>query len=89
MAEHGNWPIFSTEFGKIVYILVDVGNKNTVGHRNFHFGRYLAIIGSKVGNHTPWNPPKNIDRMIFKFCYFNHNLKNKWIHDKKFYMFPS
>ena len=23
MAEDGNWPIFSTEFGKIVYILAD------------------------------------------------------------------
>ena len=24
MAEHGHWPIFSTEFAKIVYILADV-----------------------------------------------------------------
>ena len=27
MAEHGNWPIFSTEFGKIVYILADFGKQ--------------------------------------------------------------
>ena len=27
MAEHGNWPIFSTTFGKIVYILADVGKQ--------------------------------------------------------------
>ena len=25
VAEHGNWPIFSTEFEKIVYILADFG----------------------------------------------------------------
>ena len=27
MAEHGNWPIFSTEFGKIVYVLADFGKQ--------------------------------------------------------------
>ena len=27
MAEHGNGPIFSTEFGKIVYILADYGKQ--------------------------------------------------------------
>ena len=28
MAEHGNWPSFSTEFGKIVYILADYGKQD-------------------------------------------------------------
>ena len=27
MAEHGNWLIFSTEFGKVVYILADFGKQ--------------------------------------------------------------
>ena len=27
MAEHGNWPIFSTEFGTMVYILADFGRQ--------------------------------------------------------------
>ena len=27
MAEHGNWPIFSTELKKVVYILVDFGKQ--------------------------------------------------------------
>ena len=27
MAEHGNSPIFSTEFGKIVYIFADIGKQ--------------------------------------------------------------
>ena len=27
MTERGNWPIFSTEFGKFVYILVDFGKQ--------------------------------------------------------------
>ena len=27
MAERGNWPIFSTEFGKIVFIWVDFGQQ--------------------------------------------------------------
>ena len=27
MAEHGNWPIFSMEFGNIVYILADFGKQ--------------------------------------------------------------
>ena len=44
MAEHGNWPIFSTEFEKIVYILADFGNRNTDGHGNFNFARYLTDI---------------------------------------------
>ena len=27
ITEHGNWPIFPTEFGKIVYILADFGEQ--------------------------------------------------------------
>ena len=34
--EHGNRPIFSTEFGKIVHILADFGNRNR-GTRKFSF----------------------------------------------------
>ena len=30
-------PIFSMEFGKIVYFLADFGRKNTGGHRNLLF----------------------------------------------------
>ena len=35
MAEHGNQPIFSTEFGKIVYILADFGNQEYCRTRKF------------------------------------------------------
>ena len=42
--EHGNWPIFSTEFGNIVHILVDFVKKNTAGHRHFYFDRCLTNI---------------------------------------------
>ena len=43
MAEHGNRPIFSTEFGNIVYILADFENRNIVGHGNFE-GRNTAKV---------------------------------------------
>ena len=36
--ENGYWPIFSTEFGKIV-CFADFGNRNIVGHGNFVFSR--------------------------------------------------
>ena len=32
--EHGNRPIFSTKFGKIVHILADLRSRNTGGHGN-------------------------------------------------------
>ena len=35
MAEHGNWPIFSTEFGKIVCILADIGKQEYCRTRKF------------------------------------------------------
>ena len=38
--EHGNWPILSTEFEKIVHILTEFGNKknrNTTRQGNFLF----------------------------------------------------
>ena len=35
MAEHGNLPIFSTEFGKIVYILADFGKEECCRTRKF------------------------------------------------------
>ena len=35
--EHGNRPIFSTEFGNIVHILADFGNRNTGGHGKIIF----------------------------------------------------
>ena len=35
MVEHGNWPICSTEFGKIVYILVDFGKQEYCWTRKF------------------------------------------------------
>ena len=35
--EHGNRPIFSTEFEKIIDIVADFGNMNTGGHGNFLF----------------------------------------------------
>ena len=44
MKEQGNWPIFSMEFGKIIYILVDFVNKKTGGHRNFFFVTNLKDI---------------------------------------------
>ena len=37
MTEHGNWPILFTEFGKIVYILADFGNRNTGRQGDFTF----------------------------------------------------
>ena len=42
--EHENRPMFSTEFGIIVHILADFGNRNTGGHGNFYFDRYLTDI---------------------------------------------
>ena len=35
MVEHGNWPIFSTEFEKIVYILADFGKQEYCRTRSF------------------------------------------------------
>ena len=35
MAEHGNWPNFSTEFGTIVYILTDFGKQEYCRTRKF------------------------------------------------------
>ena len=35
--EHGNWPILSTEFEKIVHILANFGNARTGGHGYFLF----------------------------------------------------
>ena len=35
MVEHGNWPIFSMEFGKIVYILADFGKQEYCQTRKF------------------------------------------------------
>ena len=35
MAEHGNWPIFSTEFGKVVCILADFGKQIYCRKRKF------------------------------------------------------
>ena len=35
MAELGNWPIFSTEFRKFVYILVDFGKQEYCRTRKF------------------------------------------------------
>ena len=40
--KHGDRPIFSMDFGKIVYIFAEFGNKNTGGHGNFYFDRYLT-----------------------------------------------
>ena len=37
MAEHGNWPIFLTEFGKIVDILADFGKQEIIEYGNFVF----------------------------------------------------
>ena len=42
--EHGNRPSFSTEFEKIVYNLEDFGTRNTGGHGNFDFDRYISNI---------------------------------------------
>ena len=35
--EHGNWPIFPTEFEKIVRIFADFRDSNAGGHGNFLF----------------------------------------------------
>ena len=35
MVEHGNWHVFSTEFGKIVDILANVGNQEYCRTRIF------------------------------------------------------
>ena len=64
MTEHGNWPIFSTEFGKIVHILTNFVDRSTVRHGNFLFlqisNGYFEIIGMKIGNHVPGNPPSYV-----------------------------
>ena len=38
----GHWPIFLTEFGRILHILADYRNRNTAGHRNLD--KYLKDI---------------------------------------------
>ena len=35
MAEYGNWHVFSTEFGKMVYILANVGKQEYCRTRIF------------------------------------------------------
>ena len=35
MAEYGGWPIYSTEFGKIIFILADFGKQGVVRDGNF------------------------------------------------------
>ena len=59
--EHGNWPIFLTDFLKIVHILAVIGNRNTGGHWNFLFWQisngYFETIGREIENHAPWEPP--------------------------------
>ena len=35
MAKHGNWPIFSAEFGKMSYILADLGKQEYCRTRKF------------------------------------------------------
>ena len=42
--EHGNLPIFSTEYGNIAHIVTDFENRNTGRHGNFYFYRYLTDI---------------------------------------------
>ena len=42
--KRGNWPIFSTEFERFVYIVSDYRNKIISGHGNSYFDRYLTDI---------------------------------------------
>ena len=56
--EHGNRPIFSSEFGEVGHILAGFENWNTGGHGNSSFDRYATdmyfeIIGTEIRNHNP------------------------------------
>ena len=61
--DHGNRPIFLYGIWKIVYMLVNLGNRNTDGHGNLLFlhvsNGCFEMIGAEVGDHTPGNPPRN------------------------------
>ena len=43
MVEHGNRHIYSTEFGKIIYIFGILENRNIVGHRKFEYWIYRKL----------------------------------------------
>ena len=43
-ADHGNLPILATEFGKIVYVLSNFGNRILSDTEFFYFHRYLKVF---------------------------------------------
>ena len=45
---------------RIEHILVDFGNRNTVGHGNSYFDGYLEMTITEIINYTPWEPPLSI-----------------------------
>ena len=65
---HGNRPIFLTKFRNVVHIFANLGNKNTGGHGNSYFDRYLTGIlkwlerTSEIipPGKAPWIPSKPV-----------------------------
>ena len=57
---HGNQPIFSTEFRKFLHIFriseIGVLADTEILYFDISDG-YFEIIGTEIGNHTPWEPP--------------------------------
>ena len=71
--EQGNRLIFSTEFGKMIHILADFGNRNTGGYGNIYIDSYLTGILKSLERHSEIVPLRN-PLHIFDFAlivYFN------------------
>ena len=71
--EHESWLIFLTEFGKIVQILADFGNRNAGGYGNFLFWQIsngcFEIIGTENRNSYPLRTLLYIDGV--RYCKVN------------------
>ena len=54
-----------TECGNVAHILAGYENRYTGVHGNFLSWQtsngYFKIIGTEIGNHTPWEPPHTCD----------------------------
>ena len=60
MTEHGNWPIFPTEYEKIA-IFWRISGLGILADTEFFvltdIKRMFKMIRTEIGNHTPWESP--------------------------------